>query len=399
MEELQNKIGFLSHILPPSPTGQSIMIYRILSGISHEKYCLLSKENYNTPNRKECISNQPLPARYYFLEPSKYKIRLPHILKLHVLEFIINSKLTIYTRAKQIEQIINSEKCKSIVACTGDFCDLPSAYYACKRAKVNFVPYIFDDYVYQWRGFQRKIAKYIERKIFKEAAAFIVTNEFIKEEYKQRYGKEGRIIRNPALDFYDEKLQKKKKEDGRAKKIVFTGAIYDAHYDAFQAFLKSIQKLNGTLELHVYTSTPKNVLEEKGLMGNYFFRHEHVPQSEIAKVLNDADFLYLPLAFESKIKEVIKTSSPGKMGEYMFVSKPIIVHAPIDSFISWYFDKNNCGIVINNKDTDEISKTLSYYMENESSCKEIGMCARECAKRDFSIEVSRAKFIELLNSL
>jgi hypothetical protein len=48
-------------------------------------------------------------------------------------------------------------------------------------------------------------------------------------------------------------------------------------------------------------------------------RHPHIPQSRVAAILRQADVLFLPLAFRSPIQEVIRTSAPGKMGEYLAV--------------------------------------------------------------------------------
>src|ERR1035437_1152472 len=36
------KIGVLSHVLPPSPSGQSMVLFRLFSGFSRKRYCLIS---------------------------------------------------------------------------------------------------------------------------------------------------------------------------------------------------------------------------------------------------------------------------------------------------------------------------------------------------------------------
>jgi glycosyltransferase involved in cell wall biosynthesis len=407
MMNLSRKIGILSHILPPSSSGQAVMLYRLLEGIPPELYFLISNVHYDSTFSQQELATRKLAAKYYHFNPT-YQISLPNAFKLYIPRFIINSALTINSHAKQIEHIITKENCNTLIACTGDYCDMPSAHRASKKTGINFVPYIFDDYAYQWQGFQRILAKRKEPKLLRNADAIIVTNEFMKEEYMKRYGVECTIVRNPAPDFLNEKeineiseveKAQDKQNEKKIKKLVYTGAIYDAHYDAFQSLLSALKKLNGKAELHAYTFTPEKTLIEHGIHGDFFVRHEHVVQTKMPAILNDADFLYLPLAFDSPLKEVIKTSAPGKMGEYMFMSKPIIVHAPKDSFISWYFNKNNCGIVINTKNADEIAKTILNYLDDENSCKELGRRARECAIRDFSIDVSRARFIELLNSL
>ena len=76
-------------------------------------------------------------------------------------------------------------------------------------------------------------------------------------------------------------------------------------------------------------------------------------------IQRNADILFLPLAFNSPYPEIIKTSSPGEIGEYLAGKKPILVHAPSDSFISWYFRKYNCGCVVDDDDSEKLAAAIN----------------------------------------
>jgi len=71
MKNHNNKFGVLSHVLPPASSGQAVMLYRILEGISKENYCLISRENYNTTGYVKDASRK-LPAKYYSVKTKSH---------------------------------------------------------------------------------------------------------------------------------------------------------------------------------------------------------------------------------------------------------------------------------------------------------------------------------------
>jgi hypothetical protein len=106
--------------------------------------------------------------------------------------------------------------------------------------------------------------------------------------------------------------------------------------------------------------------------------------------------LFLPLAFRSEIQEVIRTSAPGKMGEYLAVGRPVLVHAPEESFVSWYFRSNRCGLVVSVDDSRLLAMELGRLLGLPDVRAEFGKQARKVADRDFGLEKNRELFEELL---
>jgi glycosyltransferase involved in cell wall biosynthesis len=137
-------------------------------------------------------------------------------------------------------------------------------------------------------------------------------------------------------------------------------------------------------------------LEKNGICGPMIKYHQAVSHSEILTVLRNADILYLPLAFESPIPEVIMTASPGKTGEYLSVGRPILVHAPKGSFISWYFSRNGCGVVVDRNDIQQISAGMKKIVEDGGLRRDISTRARMMAERDFSAAEGSRRFLALL---
>lgn len=371
-----------------------MVLFRLLSGLAHDRYCLISSGRKQ--DTQDFGVSDFLPANYHYLP----KVRqLPPVANkiLSALFICINTLWVVFRRSRQIEEVAKREGCESLVACTGDFYDLPATFLACRRLKIGFIPYIFDDYAYQWLGFRRRIAKQVEPVLLKGAAAIIVPNEYLQKEYVERHGINSTVIHNPCPLPDLEQLDATPRIFQGGINIVYTGAIYHAHYDAFLNLVEALKLLNRPeIKLHLFTAQAERDLEDQGITGPHVVYHPHVPQREVDRILRQADVLFLPLAFSSPIPEVIRTSAPGKTGEYLAAGRVTLVHAPADSFVSWYFRDNVCGIVVDSEDPVRLAEALTIMVNDQCGTLEIATRARKMAERDFDLEVVHKAFISLL---
>jgi glycosyltransferase involved in cell wall biosynthesis len=401
MTNYSNKFAILSHILPPSSSGQAIMLYRLLKERSKNDYILISRQNYNNSDIDN-TGSETLPAKYYFLCSDAKPMR---VYSYPVIQHILNIALSVIPRVKArancIADILRKERPYCLLACTADLLDMPAGYIACKKAGIPFVPYIFDDYVYQWTGSSRLFARVVAWFVMPRSFRIIGPNTYIAKEFKRRYGKDMDIIHNPCdmpklpIDVIKNSI----KLDSREINIVYTGAVYRANNDSFINLLKAIDLIdNKNIKLHIFTGQSKDELQKMGISHNCLEVYGHVNQSEIAWVLQQATILFLPLAFKSPVQEVITTSAPSKMGEYMSMAKPIFVNAPSNSFISWYFKHHKAAMVVDENNPQIIANKLRELISNPGLQKKLGQKARSIAESDFDLKIIRNKFDQLLNS-
>ncbi len=106
--------------------------------------------------------------------------------------------------------------------------------------------------------------------------------------------------------------------------------------------------------------------------------------------------LFLPLAFASGIPEVIRTSAPAKLGEYLASGVPLLVHAPRDSFVTWYVRKHHCGIVSDTPDPATLLSRLEQLLDDPELRRTTTANAVRCAHRDFGADQARASFAQAL---
>jgi glycosyltransferase involved in cell wall biosynthesis len=394
------KFAIISLGLPPSQSGQSLVIFHLLREFDPATYCLISLKNFHQ-YRSLGNCSETLPAPGYFVSPDYQLIRVAIRIasKLHF-KSLLNHLLRL--RIRQYKEILVREKCSAVVGCTGDLLDPPAAFFASKELNLPFVFYAFDYYSRQWTDpFLRSYADQYEEAIVQGASEIIVPNECLASEYLQRYSARTTVIHNPFdLSTYQKNTCSVAITTIPAgKRIVYTGAVYEAHYTAFRNLISAIKKLKiPGLLLHIYTPQSVRNLEMNGISGPVII-HKNLPNTQMANIQKEADLLFLPLAFGSAYPDIIRTSAPGKMGEYLASGTPVLVHAPEGSFVSWFFTKHQCGMVVSDDDPDQLAKAIESLLSDKEGRITITENATRVAKTLFEVRLARDKFSQVLSRL
>lgn len=116
------------------------------------------------------------------------------------------------------------------------------------------------------------------------------------------------------------------------------------------------------------------------------------------EIQQKADILFLPLAFNSPYPDIVKTASPGKIGELLAARRPVLVHAPADSFVSWYFKQHSCGLVIDKSDPVELANGIAALIEDQKLQQNLSTAAYVRAKKDFDDVTIKKRFADLVES-
>jgi glycosyltransferase involved in cell wall biosynthesis len=391
------KIALISHKLPPSTSGQSMVIHRLLRGVSPDNYCLISEEQFQSNVLTEELR---LPGRYYDLPPA-IELKRGWRFGLRYVRSAINIPLTVPQQARQIAEILRQEKCEAVVACTGQVTHMPAAYLASRRVGIPFYAYVFDHYSYREAfdptyGFW---ARRFEPFLMKRAATVITPNEVLSDDLRARFGIEPVVIHN-SLEMAPYQLNGRPAQPASTGevRIVYTGDVYEAHHDAFRNLMAAIQSLGRTdIKLHLYTDRPIELLAQHGISGP-IVQHPHQSPHDIPRIQMEADLLFLPLAFNSPYPKLVKTSATTKLGEYLAARRPVIVHAPPGSFPVTYFRQHECGVVVDQLDPLLLAKEIGRVLDDANLQERLAVRAWEQARRDFDIEVARTKFWNLLST-
>jgi glycosyltransferase involved in cell wall biosynthesis len=378
------RVGIVSHSVPPFVSGQAIVIGRLLSTLPADRVVLISREQPPSPtggyrrHRLPPLLRLPAPTTSFVFAPN----------------WTANALWGIWRRSRQIEEIVRRESIGLLVGCSGDLYDLPATRWAAARARVPFIAYVFDDYRYQWTGVNRAIAAALEPAIVRGAAAIIVPNEHLDAEYRARHGRSCVVVHNPCLMPTDEE---RRRTPSTHKRIVYTGSIYHAHHDAFRNLVRAIDRLGRRdLRLVLYTAQPQAELAANGIAGWMVEHHGPVDEAAARRAACGADALFLPLAFNSPVPEVIRTSSPGKLGDYLATGRPILAHAPRGSFVSDFLTQRRCGVVVDEDDAGALGRALAHLLDDVEHAERLGVAARVVAEQEFALQPTVERFRAVL---
>lgn len=386
-----DKFAIVSHVFPPSWSGQSVVLGRLLKDIDPESYILISHKNNDIDN-KNCENE--LSGKHFFIKtlyssPNKSPYHGFRIFLLPI-EFII--------RTTQIIKIVRNEKCNCIIACSGDLLNIPSAYYAGMINHQKVIPYYFDDFVFQWANPIAQIfAKIIEKLVFKRTSQVIVPNEFMKETIDKRQHLNSTIIRNPInpdLNGNKPIISISKDET----EIVFTGAIYHVNLAAFRTLIAAMDILGETkIGLNLYTAQSSYFLKSENIFGKNINFFSYASAKEVVVNQQQADILFIPFSFDSILPEVIRTSSPGKLADYLSSGVPILAFVPPDSFVAWFLKKYQCGFVVDKNDPLELAKGIQELINDDQLCKNIVQNATRIAAIEFDYHNASKRFLEVIS--
>lgn len=387
----------VSHTFSPDLNGQSVVLGRLLEGMP--PLVRISSDRFWRPQAIPGVIDERVAAPWAIR-----KLR-----KLRFMEGVV-FRVQVWHRARGIERAIVRHRCSSVVACTGgDLVDLPAAIVATERTGVPCVLHYFDDYRSQWkipnpawstRWMERNGAS-IEAEVLRKASGVVVPNELLKSELAERISSPITIIRNPVqLDLYETlraSVPSREYSPLRPWSIAYTGSIYEAQLDAVRNCARGLDVLRGRgidVRLHLYTAQSEASLHAQGIPDSVHI-HPAVKPLDASRIQCEADILLLPLAFATRYPELIRTSAPGKLGEYLASGRPIFVHAPADCFLSHFATDQRWGLVCDTPDESRIADGVERMIRDSQLRTELSRGAL-AASRQFSEALNRQEYSRFL---
>lgn len=379
------KLAILSHVLPPMPSGQAVMLDRLTRPFEKDHVVFIKSRG---------MQRQDTDARY----GSRFAFySLPRDLPARFSKYMLFGGTVM--RAIRLTRILRHQSCDRILACSGDILNLPAGCLASKLARIPFTAYLFDDYVYQWQNaFYHSFALFVEPYIIRKAQTIAVPNEFLEMEYSARHGKKSdhkyMVIRN-AHDYPETILSGDTFPTSASKPptMVFSGAIYHVNYDAFRCLSAALEESSGSnVTLHIYSAQSAALLRQHGVAGSRVSFFPHMPQAQMRSIQQEANILYLPLGFDTSVPNLIRTSSPGKLGEYLASGRPILAHVPADSWVNWYFREHRCGVIVNSTEPVVLRDAIERLLVDKTLQESIVKNASKLAREEFGLTRAQDQF-------
>ena len=162
--------------------------------------------------------------------------------------------------------------------------------------------------------------------------------------------------------------------------------------------MAALGKLRGRFVIDLYTGQHGSDLVSKDLASPHVIVHPQASHATAIALQKTADVLFLPLAFDLPIPEVIRSSAPAKLGEYLASGRPILVHAPAGSFVTELIRDAAAGVVVDTPDPQRLAEAL-LRIADDATLRERVVANASLLARQFSIERARADFLAIMTSV
>ena len=370
-----DRFAIVSHVVPPMWSGQAMVLDRLLSELPGTR-CVV-------------ISSSPAPSIQH---DGGTFVGLPRE-AFHASSFKRGWLATGVTlircclRGFRIAAILSRERCAGAVACTGDLIDLPATAFACRVLGIRFIPYYFDDYVAQWSWAPAAMirAKELEPFVFGVSTCVIVPNERLGDAVQLRSKKPVEIVRNPAWLKQIPRMPHNTRSERKACKIVYTGAVYHVNYDAFRCLIASMGELVDLQpELDIYSAQDQEQIQKEGIAGFNVKTFAHVAPEQVCEIHRQASVLFMGFTFGKSFGEIVCSSAPGKLGDYLASGVPVVALTPRDSFLADFLIGHDCGFVVDRPDPSVLADAIRIAVTNLGRREEVVKNALSCARQEFS---------------
>ena len=410
----RKRIGFVSHVLPGFANGQGVVLARLLTGVDPESYRFITSTRLeprpSAPHQQHRSEQSPVyQCRTPWLLRRIHRLRLLHPWVFHA---------AVRSRAKAIAQAATDSRCQVLVGCTGgDLMDVPATVMAGTMTGLPVYLYYFDDYPEQWgihdNGWQRSFATMqqatIESQFASRIKGIIVPNEMLADDVATRLSESVpvAVVRNPVdLRRYQSVtgtprphvITAEHSATPRTQRILYSGTVYSAQADALENVIQATQQLNAAgraIEIHIYTANAAD-LKQKANYPAHVLIHDPVDPSCIADIQATADVLLLPLSFACTYPNLIRTSCPGKFGEYLAAGTPMLIHAPPKSFPITFARHHGCAQVCDTPDVQTVADRLADLLDNPGRAAGFATKSQATA-RLFDLSLNQETFFSFVN--
>jgi glycosyltransferase involved in cell wall biosynthesis len=211
----------------------------------------------------------------------------------------------------------------------------------------------------QKSSIQKKIARLFEPRLVRQAKHVFVISDALREHFKKKYGVECIVVRHP-IPFHI--FLPKVRYDGASKNlyhIVYTGNVSQLNCDTVRNLIDSGRHIRDIpIQIDFCTAqTSAELARWLGITKKDRVTIQTVSSAEIPYIQQNADLLFVGISFELNAMTA-NTVFPTKFTEYLCAGKPIIVHAPADSFLARFVREHECAYLVEKPDMERLCQAI-----------------------------------------
>jgi hypothetical protein len=207
--------------------------------------------------------------------------------------------------------------------------------------------------------FARWLARRLERRLLRDAAAVIVYCPQAAEHYRNKHAVECRLIATPAQVQSAAPEEKEGRENGR--ELLIAGAVYWMQEDAVRRVSRAAKQVEG---LRVsYVGDPGS-LRARGIEVDS--AESTLPSASFSQRLAQADLLFMGLSLVSAYPAQVRISTPARLVDYMASERSMLIHAPAGSYVAEYAREEDFAEVVDEPSEDTLASAMEAMLSDSS---------------------------------
>jgi glycosyltransferase involved in cell wall biosynthesis len=221
---------------------------------------------------------------------------------------------------------------------------LLAAYLTARWTGARLYPYLHNTYLENRAGSARRFAQWLQPAVFDHAAHVFVMSEGMAELYRRSYPG---LACSPLVHSFNEDIPEYEPPPPprRPLRVTLCGNINASCLDAAQRTVAAVAQ-DGGAQLTVLSGTALEYLRSVGVVRDGT-RYDTVSRDEVVDRLREADVLLLAHGFSGVLSRVeYQTIFPTRTIEYLISGRPILAHAPSDSFLARFLQQHGCALVV-----------------------------------------------------
>ena len=371
------KIMIITQVNPYTPVGGVTVVLRnLFSSFNKNSYCFAYLGNFKKKaNRK------------YDSYPDLFRL-IPNFHVIQVLGYFFPILKYNYAVKKAVKYI-EKEKPYCMIGLYPTIASLDVSARVAEITGIKYFPYLHDTVIegLAHSQFSEK-AKQTQKRVFKNAYKIITMSEGMSDYYFEKYN----LKTYPLEHTYPEKVS----EDPNFKRnnrAFWGGEVYAINENSFERVQIALRELNKILT--ITSLSPLKVKNNSNIQKTFFPKRE-----EYINAVNCHGILILAINWpdESKVHEAeLSTIFPTKTVEYLASGGPILVHCPKHYFLARFFKKHKCGIVVTERNGDELKKAINKIKSNSKEIKQMQLNALKTIKL-FSLDRIQKKLCDTLTT-
>lgn len=274
---------------------------------------------------------------------------------------------------------------------------LLGAWLAARELHLPLYVHMHDTWQESLPGFpitpSRLAPRLFERRVLRDARRVFAITEEASAFFQQKHGLSCYVLKH-AIPDADLAAHPECLREPVDNVIHYAGAMYPLmNLDAILNLVRALGQCKSEVALEGYTFTPE-ASAALGIAGPRVSLR-FAPKAEVMAAQRRAAILFMPLAFKSWNPVEIRTVFPTKLLEYFVSGRPILVHAPPDSWAARAARQDGWGEVVDQPDPRALADAIDALFKNKERQRALVTAAFREARNRAASQVAEALRQEL----